>query len=186
HRALIEAGERPAGGALPRRPWSGKLGLAIVRRGETHIYRAESGNRRHDGSDEIDGRRRSAVAFFAFAHVFPLNSSLVNASLAQAKTVMTNTMWGGRFAASPAQIMEEINASIDFDKRLWRHDILASQAHVAMLGATGIVTAKEAQEITRGLDQIMAEIEAGTFKFSRALEDIHLNVESRLTELIGP
>ena len=99
---------------------------------------------------------------------------------------MTNTMWGGRFAASPAQIMEEINASIDFDKRLWRHDILASQAHVAMLGATGIVTAKEAQEIARGLDQIMAEIEAGTFKFSRALEDIHLNVESRLTELIGP
>jgi argininosuccinate lyase len=99
---------------------------------------------------------------------------------------MTNTMWGGRFAASPAQIMEEINASIDFDKRLWRHDILASQAHVAMLGATGIVTAKEAQEIARGLDRIMAEIEAGTFKFSRALEDIHLNVESRLTELIGP
>ncbi len=99
---------------------------------------------------------------------------------------MTNTMWGGRFAASPAQIMEEINASIDFDKRLWRHDILASQAHVAMLGATGIVTAKEAQEIARGLDQIMAEIETGTFKFSRALEDIHLNVESRLTELIGP
>ena len=99
---------------------------------------------------------------------------------------MTNTMWGGRFAASPAQIMEEINASIDFDKRLWRHDILASQAHVAMLGATGIVTANEAEEIARGLDRIMAEIEAGTFKFSRALEDIHLNVESRLTELIGP
>ena len=99
---------------------------------------------------------------------------------------MTNTMWGGRFASSPAQIMEEINASIDFDKRLWRHDILASQAHVAMLGATGIVTAKEAQEIARGLDQIMAEIEGGTFKFSRALEDIHLNVESRLAELIGP
>ena len=99
---------------------------------------------------------------------------------------MTNTMWGGRFAACPAQIMEEINASIDFDKRLWRHDILASQAHVAMLGATGIVTAKEAQEIIHGLDQITAEIEAGTFKFSRALEDIHLNIESRLTELIGP
>ena len=98
---------------------------------------------------------------------------------------MTNTMWGGRFAASPAQIMEEINASIDFDKRLWRHDILASQAHIAMLGATGIVTAKEAQEIARGLDQIMAEIEAGTFKFSRALEDIHMNVEGRLAELIG-
>ena len=99
---------------------------------------------------------------------------------------MTNTMWGGRFTASPSEIMEEINASIDFDKRLWRHDILASKAHVAMLGATGIVTAKEAKEIARGLDQIMAEIEAGKFKFSRALEDIHLNVESRLRELIGP
>ena len=58
---------------------------------------------------------------------------------------MTNTMWGGRFAASPAEIMEEINASIDFDKRLWRHDILASKAHVAMLGATGIITAEEAE-----------------------------------------
>jgi len=99
---------------------------------------------------------------------------------------MTNTMWGGRFAASPAKIMEEINASIDFDKRLWRHDILASKAHVAMLGATGIIKPKEAEEITRGLDKIQAEIEAGTFTFSRALEDIHLNVESRLTELIGP
>ncbi len=99
---------------------------------------------------------------------------------------MTNTIWGGRFTASPSEIMEEINASIDFDKRLWRHDILASKAHVAMLGETGIVTAKEAKEIARGLDQIMAEIEAGKFKFSRSLEDIHLNVESRLHELIGP
>jgi argininosuccinate lyase len=95
-------------------------------------------------------------------------------------------MWGGRFAASPAQIMEEINASIDFDKRLWRHDILASKAHVAMLGATGIITTKEAEEIALGLDQIAAEIETGKFKFSRKLEDIHLNVESRLAELIGP
>ena len=99
---------------------------------------------------------------------------------------MTNTMWGGRFAASPSEIMEEINASIDFDKRLWRHDIVASKAHVAMLKATGIVTSGEADEITNGLDRIMAEIEAGEFKFARALEDIHLNVENRLTELIGP
>ncbi len=82
--------------------------------------------------------------------------------------------------------MEEINASIDFDKRLWRHDILASKAHVAMLGATGIVKTSEADEIARGLDTILAEIEAGTFTFSRSLEDIHLNVESRLRELIGP
>jgi argininosuccinate lyase len=99
---------------------------------------------------------------------------------------MTNTMWGGRFAASPAEIMEEINASIGFDKRLWRHDIQASKAHVAMLGATGILTAKEAEEIAGGLDQVLAEIESGKFKFSRALEDIHLNVEGRLKELIGP
>jgi argininosuccinate lyase len=99
---------------------------------------------------------------------------------------MTNTMWGGRFAASPSQIMEEINASIDFDKRLWRHDIEASKAHVAMLAATGIVSSADADEITKGLDQILAEIEAGDFKFTRALEDIHLNVEHRLKELIGP
>ena len=99
---------------------------------------------------------------------------------------MTNAMWGGRFAASPAEIMEEINASIGFDKRLWRHDILASKAHVAMLAATGIVKKDEAEQIARGLDQILAEIETGKFKFSRKLEDIHLNVESRLAELIGP
>ncbi|MGB6923235.1 MAG: argininosuccinate lyase [Methyloceanibacter sp.] len=99
---------------------------------------------------------------------------------------MTNTMWGGRFSLSPAAIMEEINASIGFDKRLWRHDILASKAHAAMLAATGIITKGEAGEIARGLDKIAAEIEAGKFTFSRSLEDIHLNVESRLAELIGP
>src|SRR6478609_739684 len=95
-------------------------------------------------------------------------------------------MWGGRFLASPAAIMEEINASIDFDKRLWRHDILASKAHAVMLADAGIITKKEGDEIARGLDKIAAEIEAGKFNFVRALEDIHLNVESRLAELIGP
>ncbi|MEM9591365.1 MAG: argininosuccinate lyase [Pseudomonadota bacterium] len=99
---------------------------------------------------------------------------------------MTNKMWGGRFASSPSDIMEEINASIDFDKRLWRHDIEASKAHVAMLEATGILAPDETAKITGGLDQILAEIEAGDFKFSRALEDIHLNVENRLKEIIGP
>ncbi|HKA47203.1 MAG TPA: argininosuccinate lyase [Methyloceanibacter sp.] len=99
---------------------------------------------------------------------------------------MTNTMWGGRFLASSAAIMEEINASIDFDKRLWRHDILASKAHAAMLAANGIITKEDGDEIDRGLDRIAAEIEGGTFDFLRALEDIHLNVESRLAELIGP
>jgi argininosuccinate lyase len=95
-------------------------------------------------------------------------------------------MWGGRFLASPAAIMEEINASIDFDKRLWRHDILASKAHAAMLAANGIITSKDGEEIARGLDKIAAEIEGGSFAFNRSLEDIHLNVESRLAELIGP
>ena len=99
---------------------------------------------------------------------------------------MTNKMWGGRFASGPAAIMEEINASIDFDKLLWRHDIAASKAHAAMLAATGILKADEAAEIARGLDAIEAEIEGGTFIFSHSLEDIHLNVEGRLTELIGP
>ena len=74
-------------------------------------------------------------------------------------------MWGGRFLASPAAIMEEINASIDFDKRLWRHDILASKAHAAMLAANGIISKKDGEEIARGLDKIAAEIEAGTFDF---------------------
>ncbi|XSG81969.1 MAG: argininosuccinate lyase [Methyloligella sp. ZOD6] len=99
---------------------------------------------------------------------------------------MANTMWGGRFDLSPAQIMEEINASIGFDKRLWRQDILASKAHAAMLAATGIVSDDEERAIACGLDTIAKEIESGEFNFSRELEDIHLNIESRLKELIGP
>jgi len=96
-----------------------------------------------------------------------------------------NKMWGGRFAASPAEIMEEINASISFDKVLAPQDIRGSKAHAAMLGETGIITKSDAREILRGLDQVAAEIEGGTFKFSRSLEDVHMNVESRLKELIG-
>jgi argininosuccinate lyase len=82
--------------------------------------------------------------------------------------------------------MEEINASIGFDFRLARHDIEGSKAHAAMLAQTGILEPLDAQAIIRGLDEILREIEAGTFKFSRALEDIHMNIEARLTELIGP
>jgi argininosuccinate lyase len=100
--------------------------------------------------------------------------------------VMSNKMWGSRFTASPDAVMEEINASIDFDRHLYRQDIAASKAHAAMLGKQGIITADDAAEITHGLDTILSEIEAGTFTFSRALEDIHMNVESRLAELIGP
>ena len=99
---------------------------------------------------------------------------------------MSNKMWGGRFSSAPDAIMEEINASIGFDYRFAAQDIRGSKAHVAMLAATGVVTAEDAASISKGLDQVEAEIEAGTFTFSRALEDIHMNVESRLAELLGP
>lgn len=98
---------------------------------------------------------------------------------------MSNQMWGGAFATGPAAIMEEINASIGFDRKLAHQDIAGSKAHATMLGATGILSAKDVAAIHRGLDQVKAEIDAGTFNFSRALEDIHMNVESRLAELIG-
>jgi argininosuccinate lyase len=98
---------------------------------------------------------------------------------------MSNAMWGGRFASGPDAIMEEINASIDFDKRLAAQDIRGSKAHAAMLAATGIISDEDAAAIHDGLTRIAGEIEAGTFTFSRALEDIHMNVESRLAELIG-
>jgi len=97
-----------------------------------------------------------------------------------------NTMWGGRFAMSPAEIMQEINASIGFDKRLAPQDIRGSKAHAQMLAEAGIITKADAREIVKGLDQLLAEIEAGTFEFSAALEDVHMNVESRLKDLIGP
>lgn len=99
---------------------------------------------------------------------------------------MSNKMWGGRFGESPDAIMEEINVSIDVDQHLYAHDIAASKAHAAMLAAQGIITANDAKNIAGGLDTILSEIKAGTFTFKRALEDIHMNVESRLGELIGP
>ena len=95
-------------------------------------------------------------------------------------------MWGGRFRASPDAVMEEINASIDFDRHLFREDIAASKAHAAMLAEQGIIEADDARRIAHGLDTILSEIESGKFEFKRALEDIHMNVESRLAELIGP
>ena len=98
---------------------------------------------------------------------------------------MTNKMWGGRFSDGPAQIMEEINASISFDKRLYAQDIEGSKAHCAMLAKTSIISEQDARKITQGLDTILLEIEKGDFKFSRQLEDIHMNIESRLTEIIG-
>ena len=97
----------------------------------------------------------------------------------------SNAMWGGRFAAGPDAIMEAINASIGFDQRLAAQDIEASRAHAAMLGSVGILTPEDAAAIRDGLARVLAEIEAGDFAFSTALEDIHMNVESRLKTLIG-
>jgi argininosuccinate lyase len=94
-------------------------------------------------------------------------------------------MWGGRFAGGPAALMEEINASIDFDKRLAREDIAGSRAHAEMLAAQGVISRDDAVAILGGLDRIAAEIAEGNFVFKRELEDIHLNIEARLAEIIG-
>ena len=95
-------------------------------------------------------------------------------------------MWGGRFSGGPSAIMREINASIPFDKRLWRQDIRASKVHAAMLAAQGIVRAEDAEAIRNGLDTIASEYEANGVPENLDLEDIHMTVEMRLTELIGP
>ncbi|VDC23271.1 argininosuccinate lyase [Pseudogemmobacter humi] len=101
------------------------------------------------------------------------------------QTKAANQMWGGRFAEGPDAIMQAINASIGFDKRLYAQDIAGSRAHAAMLAAQGILTDSDAQVIREGLLTVLSEIKAGTFPFRVELEDIHLNVESRLTEIVG-
>ncbi|MCD1636621.1 argininosuccinate lyase [Martelella mediterranea] len=98
----------------------------------------------------------------------------------------SNKMWGGRFASGPDAIMEEINASIDFDKALYNEDIDGSIAHATMLAEKAIITKEDSASIIEGLNTIRREIEAGDFAFSRQLEDIHMNIEARLRELIGP
>jgi argininosuccinate lyase len=97
----------------------------------------------------------------------------------------SNQMWGGRFAAGPDAIMEAINASIGFDKRMAAQDIAGSRAHAAMLATQGIVTSSDAEAMREGLLTVLSEIETGEFVFSTALEDIHMNVEARLKEVIG-
>ncbi|UXM95187.1 argininosuccinate lyase [Bartonella sp. HY329] len=101
------------------------------------------------------------------------------------QTDKSNQMWGGRFASGPDAIMEEINASIDYDRKLYKQDIKGSLAHAAMLAKQGIISAHDMQEIERGLHIILKEIESGSFVFSRRLEDIHMNIEARLKDLIG-
>ena len=97
-----------------------------------------------------------------------------------------NKMWGGRFETGPAAIMREITPSIDFDKRLWAEDLAGSKAHVRMLASEGIVSKEDAGAILQGLGQIEQEIGEGKFVFKRELEDIHLNIEARLAEIVGP
>jgi argininosuccinate lyase len=99
---------------------------------------------------------------------------------------MSNKMWGGRFGAKPDPLMEYFSASIHFDWTLYPQDIAASKAHAAMLAKKGIITAKDAKKIAHGLDTILSEFRASKFAFNSALEDIHMNIESRLAELIGP
>ncbi|HYZ63591.1 MAG TPA: argininosuccinate lyase [Acetobacteraceae bacterium] len=96
-----------------------------------------------------------------------------------------NAQWGGRFARGPSVIMQDINASIGFDRKLWQQDIKGSRAHAAMLARAGIIAPADADAIETGLDSIAAEIEAGRFPFVAELEDIHMNIEARLTERIG-
>src|ERR1700709_1594356 len=93
--------------------------------------------------------------------------------------------WGGRFAGGPSVIMQDINASIGFDRKLWRQDIRGSRAHAAMLAKIGLLSNEDEYAIGAGLDAIANEIEAGRFAFDVALEDIHMNIEARLTERIG-
>ena len=95
------------------------------------------------------------------------------------------TMWGGRFAATPSDIMEEINASLDIDRRMAEEDIAGSRAHADMLSEMGIISFEDNEAIQDGLDKIVAEMREGTFPFRRELEDIHMNVEARLRELVG-
>src|SRR5690242_13094675 len=97
-----------------------------------------------------------------------------------------NKMWGGRFESGPAAIMREITPSIDFDKRLAAEDLAGSRAHCRMLANEGIISKDDGQAILDGLGTIEKEIAEGKFVFKRELEDIHLNIEARLAELIGP
>ena len=105
--------------------------------------------------------------------------------MTQSDKPAANTMWGGRFASGPDAIMTAINASIGFDQRLYAQDIAGSRAHAAMLAATGIITDSDAKAIREGLLTVLSESESGKFTFRTDLEDIHLNIESRLTEIVG-
>ena len=102
-----------------------------------------------------------------------------------ARNAEANVQWGGRFARGPSVVMQEINASIGFDRKMWRQDIRGSLAHAAMLARAGVIGAADEQAIRTGLQGIAAEIEAGRFPFVDELEDIHMNIEARLIDRVG-
>lgn len=110
----------------------------------------------------------------------------VTPPLENAEEPRSNTMWGGRFAERPDDLLEAINASIGFDRLMFAQDIQGSKAHAAMLAHQGIITSRDADKIDEGLNTILSEIEAGAFEFKTSLEDIHMNIEARLLDLIGP
>src|SRR5262245_5210964 len=151
----------------------------IALQGPDPVYRRQSGGDAGDTAGHDHGKPLLAMGSRC---VFGPGHSRRNLG----RRAMSNKMWGGRFRTSPDAVMEDINASVDFDRHLFRQDIAASQAHAAMLAKQGIITADDARKIAHGLDTILSEIESGKFKFKRALEDIHMNVEGRLAELIGP
>jgi len=105
--------------------------------------------------------------------------------MAESKSTATNPLWGGRFTAGPAAIMAAINASVGFDRRLAREDLAASRVHARMLARQGVISAEDLAAILEGLDRIETEVEDGSFRFSPALEDVHMNIESRLADLVG-
>jgi argininosuccinate lyase len=151
------------------------------------VYRGERGDcpdgcrDRKATSSRTHSRHRFGSILHGLTHYAPSRNDANRHDVA-----MSNKMWGGRFDAAPDAIMADINTSIDVDRKLFRQDIAASRAHAEMLRQQGIITAEDAQAIIDGLAAILAEIDTGRFAFKRALEDIHMNVEGRLAELIGP
>ena len=161
----------------------------VVRTAQRHVYACEARDRGDRRRAERRDERRSLGAQLRLCGLASFSLARVRSCKPPEGNLVTdknaNKMWGGRFSMSPAEIMQEINASIGFDKALAPQDIRASKAHAAMLAAQGIISKDDARKINAGLDRVLEEIEAGRFQFSRALEDVHMNVESRLEELIG-
>src|SRR6187401_390206 len=152
---------------------AGRVAAHIACQGRNPVYPRQPNDDAGDSTRQNHGEALFGEARLGFGHE------------RLGRYAMSNKMWGGRFSSGPGAIMEEINASIDFDRHLYRQNIAASKAHADMLAKQGIIAADDAKKIAHGLDTIMSEIEAGKFSFSRSLEDIHMNVESRLKELIG-